>query len=332
VLVVGGAGYIGSETVRTLQAAGRDVVVLDNLADGGDARAVPGVPLVQADVRDQATVRAAVLDHGVDSVIHFAAHKAAGESMDQPSRYFENNVAGTIALLGVLEECRVRKLVFSSTCAVYGTPTTLPVDEHHRLAPESPYGESKLLVERMLAWYDRRCALRSVSLRYFNAAGASAGGDFGEDWRVSLNLIPLVMKAALGRSPDVQVFGTDYETRDGTAIRDYVHVADLADAHIRALTRLDDDGESAIVNLGTGQGSSVLEVLASAQRAAGMEIPVVYAPRRAGDPVAVYADNTYAHDLLGWIPAHDLDAITDSAWRWHSGHPDGYSSARGADG
>lgn len=321
----GGAGYIGSETVRHLRTLGRDVVVVDTL-ETGDARAVPGVPLIRCDVRDKATVRRTVRDHEVDSVIHFAAYKAAGESMEQPSRHFDNNVGATIALLSVLDEFGVRKLVFSSSCAVYGTPKVLPVDEDHPVAPESPYGESKLLAERMLSWYRRCRGMASANLRYFNAAGASLDGSHGEDWRTELNLIPIVMKAALGRGPDVKVFGTAYDTPDGTAVRDYVHVADLADAHARALVLLDDTGQSAVVNLGTGKPSSVFEVLEVARSVSGVDIPVMHAPRRPGDPVAVYADNRHAAALLGWQPRYGLQAIIESAWQWHSRHPDGYSS------
>lgn len=326
VLVTGGAGYIGSETVRTLQAAGRDVVVIDTL-EFGDVRAIPGVPMVQCDIRDTDAVRTVVRDHGVDAVVHFGAYKAAGESMELPGRYFQNNVAATIALLDVLDECDVSRFVFSSSCAVYGTPTVLPVDEDHPFGPESPYGESKLLVERMLAWYDRCRDRRSVSLRYFNASGASRDSRFGEDWITTLNLVPLVMKAALGRLPAVKVFGTDYDTPDGSAIRDYVHVTDLADAHIRAIAYLENGGGTTAVNLGTGTGSSVLEVIEATRRLSGAEVPVELAPRRLGDPVAVYADNRAAREVLGWEPQYGLDDIIDSAWRWHSTHPDGYSGS-----
>jgi UDP-glucose-4-epimerase GalE len=324
VLVTGGAGYIGSQTVRQLRAAGRDVVVLDSLEFGYRA-SVPGVPVVEADIADVASVARTVEEHGVDAVVHFAAYKAAGESMEAPARYFGNNVAKSAALLETLDQCGVRRFVFSSSCSVYGTPTVLPVDESHPLAPESPYAESKLIVERMLGWYDRCRDLRSVSLRYFNAAGATPEGDFGEDWRVTLNLIPLVMKAAAGRTPDVKVFGTDYDTHDGTAIRDYIHVIDLADAHVRAIELLEHGGASTTLNLGTGRGSSVLEVIDAAARASGREIPVEKQGRRAGDPVAVYADNRRAVDVLRWKPRYELDQIVQHAWRWHSTHPDGYA-------
>ncbi len=325
VLVTGGAGYIGSQTVRHLQAAGRDVVVLDSM-EFGHRGSVPGVPIVEADIADSDTVARTVREHGVDAVIHFAAYKAAGESMELPGRYFDNNVVKTVALLATLDACDVRRVVFSSSCSVYGTPTILPVDEQHPLAPESPYAESKLIVERMLSWYDKCRDTGSVSLRYFNAAGATLDGQFGEDWGLTLNLVPLVMKAAVGITPDVKVFGTDYDTPDGTAIRDYVHVIDLADAHVRAIDHLERGGHSTVVNLGTGEGSSVLEVIYVANRVSGREIPVEKLGRRAGDPVAVYADLRRARDVLGWTPQFGIDEIIESAWKWHSSHPNGYES------
>jgi UDP-glucose-4-epimerase GalE len=325
ILVTGGAGYIGSQTVRELQRDGRDVVVLDSM-EFGHSDAVPGVPLVVADIADRDVVTSTVAEHGVDSVIHFAAYKAAGESVEQPARYFDNNVARTAAFLDTLDRAGVRRVVFSSSCSVYGSPSQLPVDESHSLAPESPYAESKLMVERMLAWYDSTRDLRSVSLRYFNAAGAEHDGSHGEDWRVTVNLVPLVMKAALGVAPAIRVFGTDYDTPDGTAIRDYVHVVDLADAHIKAIDHLAAGGDSTIVNLGTGRGSSVFEVIDVARRVSGREIPTIEEGRRTGDPVAVYADLQRAADVLDWRPKYALDEIISSAWKWHSTHPDGYSS------
>jgi UDP-glucose-4-epimerase GalE len=323
ILVTGGAGYIGSQAVRDLRRAGREVVVLDSL-EFGHPGAVPGVPLVVADIADSDAVASTVREHGVDSVIHFAAYKAAGESVELPGRYFDNNVAKSAALLDTLDACKVRTIVFSSSCSVYGTPSQLPVDESHPLAPESPYAESKLMVEKMLSWYDTSRATRSVSLRYFNAAGADLDGAHGEDWRVTLNLVPLVMKAAVGSTPDIKVFGTDYDTPDGTAIRDYVHVVDLADAHVRAIDYLQRGGASTVVNLGTGRGSSVLEVIDVARQVSGREIPIDKLGRRAGDPVAVYADLRRAADVLGWQAQYGLDVIIESAWRWHSTHPDGY--------
>ncbi|HYI60961.1 MAG TPA: UDP-glucose 4-epimerase GalE [Acidimicrobiales bacterium] len=326
VLVTGGAGYIGAHTARLLRERGRDVVVLDSL-EGGRPEATLGAPLVVGDIADADLVRATVEEHGVEAIIHFAAYKAAGESMEQPGRYFANNVGKANALFDAARAVGVDRVVFSSTCAVYGTPQGLPVAEDHPLAPENPYAESKRMVEQMLRWYSELHGMRSVSLRYFNAAGASADGRIGEDWTVTLNLVPLVMKAALGRIPQVTVFGTDYPTRDGTGVRDYVHVEDLADAHVRALDHLEAGGETTHVNLGTGVGSTVREVLDMAREVSGVDIPSADAPRRPGDAAEIYGDNRRALDLLGWRPDRDLRTILTSAWAWHSSHPDGYDTA-----
>lgn len=323
ILVTGAAGYIGSHTARLLSESGREVIGLDSL-ERGHRSALGAVPLEVADVADASALRRVVEGNSVDAVVHFAAYKAAGESMSQPGRYFHNNVAGTNAMLEVLAEAGVSQVVFSSTCAVYGSASVLPVDESAPIHPESPYGESKALVERMLGWYDACHGTRSVRLRYFNAAGAWPDGSIGEDWDGALNLVPLAMKALLGASAALTVFGTDYPTGDGTTVRDYVHVMDLARAHVAALDYLGGGGQSVAVNLGTGTGSSVLEVLAAAGRAAGREVPHRDGPRRPGDPVALYADNRRASEVLGWTPRHDLDEIVASAWAWHSTHPGGY--------
>ncbi|MHB1535244.1 MAG: UDP-glucose 4-epimerase GalE, partial [Acidimicrobiales bacterium] len=304
---------------------GHDVVVFDSM-EFGHPEAIGDVPLVVGDIADDRLVAATVATHAVDAVVHFAAYKAAGESMQDPGRYFANNVAGTARLIESLHRRGVARLVFSSSCAVYGTPDRLPVGEDQAIRPESPYGESKALVERMLHWYDRCHGMRSVSLRYFNAAGASDDGTFGEDSAVTMNLVPLTMHALLGRRPPLQVFGTDYPTPDGTAIRDYVHVDDLADAHLRALEYLAGGGDTTALNVGTGTGSSVREVVAAAGAAAGRPVPTQDAPRRAGDPVGLYADNTRVREVLGWSPKRDLSDIVASAWRWHSTHPTGYAS------
>lgn len=322
VLVTGGAGYIGSHTARLLGQRGRDVVVLDSLEQGRRG-AVLDAPLVVGDIADAELVTSTIEEHGITSIIHFAAYKAAGESMEQPGRYFANNVGKANALFDAARAAGVDKVVFSSTCAVYGTPRHLPVDEAHALAPESPYAESKRMTEQVLRWYSDLHGVRSVSLRYFNAAGAASDGLLGEDWTVTLNLVPLVMKAALGRIPGLTVLGTDYPTRDGTGVRDYVHVEDLADAHVRALDYLDEGGGTTAVNLGTGVGSTVREVLDVAREVSGRDIPSVDAPRRPGDPAEVYGDNRRALDLLGWRPDRDLRTILTSAWQWHSAHPDG---------
>jgi UDP-glucose 4-epimerase len=326
VLVTGGAGYIGSHTLRALTARGRSAVVLDDLS-AGHAEAVLDAPLVEGSVQDRDLVRRLVDEHEVDAVIHFAALKAAGESMEQAARYLSANTGGTLALLETLVEAGVRRFVFSSTAAVYGEPQRLPVDEDHPTNPTNPYGESKLLVERSLAWLDRCHGFRSVALRYFNAAGASSDGVIGEDFSVTLNLVPVLMKSMLRKRPTLEVYGTDYPTPDGTAIRDYVHVEDLAEAHVLALDHLERGGTSEIVNLGTGLGSSVLEVIAAAERASGGEVPREYRPRRPGDPARLVADNTKAAAVLGWRPTRGLDDIVASAWQWHSTHPDGFTRA-----
>jgi len=325
VLVTGGAGYIGSHTVRALRDQGHDVVVLDSL-EYGHPEAVLGAPLVVGDVADRALVQRVIGEQAVDAVVHFAAYKAAGESMEVPERYFENNVARSAEFLAALVAANVRSIVFSSTCAVYGTPRTLPVDETHPTGPESPYGESKRIVEQMLRWFDECHDLRSVSLRYFNAAGASADGLIGEDNPRPLNLVPLAMQAALGQLPVLTINGTDYPTPDGTTIRDYIHVDDLATAHVRALGYLGSGGETTVVNVGTGRGASTREVVEGTKRVSGVDFATQDGPRRPGDPTEVYADNRRARELLGWEPRHDLEDILDSAWAWHTSHPKGYAS------
>ncbi len=325
ILVTGGAGYIGSHAVRLLGDRGRDVVVLDNMEFGHRA-AVGDVPLVVADIADHGTVAHVVRQYGINSVMHFAGYKAPGESMDRPGRYFHNNISKSAAFLETLRRAGVGRLVFSSSCAVYGTPERVPVGEDAPIRPESPYGESKATVERLLSWYDHCHGFRSISLRYFNAAGAWPDGSIGEDWSLTLNLVPLVMKAAARRRGPLLVFGSDYPTPDGTAIRDYVHVVDLAEAHLRALELLESGGGTTVVNLGTGVGSSVLEVLKAAERVVGRAVPYELAPRRAGDPIALFAEDRRSRELLGWETDFDLDSIVASAWAWHSTHLDGYGN------
>ncbi|MGD9703377.1 MAG: UDP-glucose 4-epimerase GalE [Acidimicrobiia bacterium] len=325
VLVTGGAGYIGSHTVRKLVERGDEVVVLDSLRTGHPA-AVSGCPLVVGTVGDAALVARVLQDHDVTSVIHFAGLKNPGESMEQPGLYFRENVTGTLTLLDAAADAGIHAFVFSSSCSVYGNPTSLPVDESAPRRPESPYGQSKQMGEDLLAWFDRCRGVRSISLRYFNASGAAADASIGETWDQTQNLIPLVIAAALGRRGPVKVFGTDYPTPDGTAIRDYVHVDDLADAHLRALDHLTAGGTTTAVNLGSGTGSSVSEVLAATAAVSGQSVPCEHTGRRPGDPAAVFADNSYASELLGWRPTHDLDEIVASAWKWHSTHPNGYAT------
>ncbi len=319
ILVTGGAGYIGSHTVRALREAGRDVVVLDSL-EFGSRDAVGDAPLVVGDVADGELVRATCREYGVTQVVHFAAYKAVGESMEQPHRYFRNNVAGSADLIDACRAQGADQFVFSSSCSVYGTPDRVPVDEAAPIRPESVYAETKAMVERILHWYGQIGAMRSVSLRYFNAAGASFDGSIGEDWADSQNLIPLALKALLLGDRTLQVYGADYDTPDGTCIRDYIHVVDLADAHVRALDYLAAGGDTVAVNVGTGVGSSVLEVLDAVASSAGMEVPHEIAGRRAGDPVATFADPAFAESTLGWRSRYGLDEIVESAYRWHRSH------------
>ena len=326
VLVTGGAGYIGSHTVRLLRSLGRDVVVLDSMETGHEA-ALLGTPLVVGDAGDRELVRRIVRERGVDSVIHFAGYKNAGESMQVPAKYFENNVVATARLLEAIQGTAVRSFVFSGSCSVYGNPTELPVSERAPLQPESPYGQSKLVAEQLIRWHGTVHGLRWMSLRYFNAAGASDDAAIGEDINATLNLVPLVMKATLGLRPPVQVFGTDFPTPDGTCVRDYIHVEDLAAGHLRALDHLTAGGASGVVNLGTGTGSSVRAVIAVTEEVSGRTVPVEYVARRPGDPAAVWADNRHAAEVLGWTPTRDLHSIISSAWRWHSQRPQGYANA-----
>ena len=315
VLVTGGAGYIGSHTVRLLASQGRDVVVLDSL-ELGDKSRLGSVPIFQGDINDERIIEKICRKHDITDVVHFAAYKAVGESMDQPLRYYNNNVAGTIALVRSLLSNGVNRIVFSSSAAVYGNPESVPVTEESALRPESVYAETKSVVERFLSSCDA-IGLRSVSLRYFNAAGASADASIGEDWSMSQNLVPLVMKAILGFSGPLNVFGNDYPTPDGTCIRDYIHVDDLADAHIKALDYLSTGGKSLACNVGTGKGTSVLDVLNLAEQVSGRKVPYNIVGRRSGDPVSVYADPTLIRALLGWKATRDVRDIISSAWNWH---------------
>lgn len=314
VLVTGGAGYIGSVTAETLIAAGHHVTVLDNLSHG-HRDLVPGqATFVHGRVDDRDALDAA-LAGGCDGCLHFAALIEAGESMAEPERFFTDNTAATLTLLRRLVEAGVPRFVLSSTAAVYGEPAGVPVDESAPTAPTNVYGESKLLIERALWWLAERRGLAAAALRYFNAAGATATR--GEDHDPETHLVPLVLAAAAGRRGAVSVFGDDYPTRDGTCVRDFVHVADLADAHVRTVERLA-LGQALACNLGTGSGATVREVIAAAERVTGLSVPTVAAPRRDGDPAALVASNDRARQRLGWTPARsDLDTIIGSAWQWH---------------
>lgn len=328
VLVTGGAGYIGSHAAKALTGAGHAVVVLDDLS-AGHVEATRGLPLVQARVHDTAAVRAALVDHRIDAVMHFAAWLAVGESVRDPGKYFENNFVGTLRLLEAMQAEGVTRLVFSSTCAVYGEPQALPLTEGHPTAPVNAYGESKLAVERALACFDTAHGLKSIALRYFNAAGADPDGELGEDHDPEVHLIPLAIAAARGHG-ELKVFGQDYPTPDGTCLRDYVHVADLADAHVLALAALEAGASSTRYNVGTGRPWSVKEVIDTVGRVVGSPVAWSSAPRRDGDPSALYAASTRAQTELGWRPSRsDLETIVSHAAAWHTAHPGGYRSHAG---
>jgi len=318
ILIVGGAGYIGSQTAKAVARAGLEPVVLDNLVYGHRWAARWG-PLVQGDIGDRAVLDRVFAEHRVTAVIHFAAYAYVGESVEHPRKYFHNNVVGTLALLDALVDHGIRDIVFSSTCATYGEPVTVPMAEDHPQKPINPYGESKLAVERILHWYQRAYALRYAALRYFNAAGADPEGEIGEDHDPETHLIPLAIGAALRRAPELKIFGTDYPTPDGTAIRDYIHVADLADAHLLALGRLQQGDVALALNLGTGTGHSVREVVASIEKISGRKVPRVEVDRRAGDPPSLIADASAAKERLGWRPKYaELDSIVEHAFRWQA--------------
>ena len=315
VLIVGGAGYIGSQTAKAVAAAGMEPVVFDNLVYGHEW-AVKWGPLVRGDLADRALLVDVMKRHQVDAVIHFAAYAYVGESVTNPRKYFGNNVAGTLSLLDAMLDAGVRDVVFSSTCATYGEPVRVPIDEQHPQSPVNPYGETKLAIERALFWYQRAYPLRFAALRYFNAAGADPDGEIGEDHDPETHLIPLAIEAALGGKA-LEIYGTDYPTPDGTAIRDYIHVQDLADAHVAALDRLSGGAARLFVNLGTGRGHSVREVIAAVEKVSGLKVPAREAGRRAGDPPELVADARLAADLLGWtarLPA--IETIVEHAWRW----------------
>jgi UDP-arabinose 4-epimerase len=318
VLVTGGAGYVGSHTAKVLARAGYRVVVYDNLSRGY-REAVRWGPFEEGDLHDTQRVQEVLRRHQIGAVLHFAALAYVGESMQQPELYFHNNVVGTLSLLNAMRAAEVRKLVFSSTCAVYGTPQTVPIEESNPKAPENPYGESKLVVEQALGWEGACHGLQWVALRYFNAAGCDADGEIGEDHSPETHLIPSLLEAALGRRPACPIFGDDYPTPDGTCIRDYVHVTDLGAAHVLALNYLEQGGASTQVNLGTGHGYSVKQILAAAEQAAGRPIPIVQQPRRPGDPPKLVAAAGKAQTMLGWKPEHSsIENILATAWRWAS--------------
>jgi len=319
ILVVGGAGYIGSVCAQLLLDGGHEVTVFDNLSEGHRAAIDSRAEFIKCDLEDRESVERLLVRRQPEAVMHFAANALVGESMENPSKYFRNNVANGVNLLDAMIAAGARKLIFSSTCAIFGPPDRVPIDESMPARPINPYGESKLAFEKILRWYDEIHGLKFVSLRYFNAAGASE--KFGEDHRVETHLIPNVLKVALGEKTHVEIFGTDYETPDGTCIRDYIHIIDLAQAHILAL----DASQSGYYNLGTGGGSSVREVIDACRKVTGRKIDIVEKPRRAGDPPRLIASSQKIKSELGWQPQfQDLDVIIESAWKWHQKFPRGY--------
>ena len=319
ILVTGGAGYIGSVCTELLLDEGHELTVFDNLSEGNRAAVDKRAAFIEGDLQDRQSVTAALSKSTAEGVMHFAASALVGESMKNPSKYFRNNVANGLNLLDAMVEKKVPRFVFSSTCAIFGPPERVPIDETLPTRPINPYGESKLAFEKVMRWYDEIHGLRFVSLRYFNAAGASK--NFGEDHHVETHLIPNVLKVALGQAPHVEIFGTDYDTPDGTCIRDYIHIIDLARAHILALQ----SGQSAFYNLGTGGGSSVREVIETARKITGRKIDIVEKPRRPGDPPRLIASSEKIKGELGWNPQfQSLDAIIESAWKWHQKFPRGY--------
>ena len=326
VLILGGAGYIGSHTALELVRGGADVVVADNLITGHKSAVPKGARFYKGDIRDIDFLDGLFSKEKIDAVIHFAAFSLVGESVKEPLKYYDNNLCGTKTLLEAMVKHRVDKIVFSSTAAVYGEPENIPILEGDRTCPTNPYGETKLAMEKMFKWSAEAYGLRYVSLRYFNACGADESGNIGEAHSPESHLIPLILQVPNGKRESISIFGTDYDTPDGTCIRDYIHVTDLAAAHILAVNYLKDGGESDIFNLGNGVGYSVRGVIETARKITGHPIPATEAERRAGDPARLVASSGKAKKVLGWKPVHDsLEEIIASAWRWHKNHPDGYS-------
>ena len=324
ILVLGGAGYIGSHTVHELIDAGRDVVVIDNLLTGFVQAVHPKARFYEADIRDRTALDTIFEKEEIDGVIHFAASSQVGESMADPLKYYDNNVGGTIVLLQAMVAHGIDKIVFSSTAATYGEPESIPIMESDRTQPTNCYGETKLAMEKIMGWVGQAHGLKSVALRYFNAAGALESGTIGEAHGPETHLIPLILQVPNGQREFIGVFGNDYPTKDGTCVRDYIHVSDLAQAHIKAIDYLIAGGESDVFNLGSGQGFTVNEMIEVARKVTGHPIPVKVSPRRAGDPAQLIASSEMARRVLGWKPELDsVEAIMSSAWRWHQGIPRG---------
>ncbi|WP_366247729.1 UDP-glucose 4-epimerase GalE [Terribacillus aidingensis] len=327
VLVTGGAGYIGSHAVAMLLEKGHEAVIIDNIITGHAAAADKNAIFYEGDLRDAAFLDDVFTKEKVDAVVHFAASSLVGESVEDPLKYFGNNVYGMQVLLETMRKHEVKKIVFSSTAATYGDTNVVPLTEDLDTNPESPYGESKLMMEKMMKWCDGAYGIKFVSLRYFNVGGAHPSGQIGEDHRPESHLIPIILQTALGQREHISIFGDDYPTEDGTCIRDYIHVVDLIDAHLLALDYLDKGGESDIFNLGSSQGFSVKELIDVAREVTGKEIPAKVGPRRAGDPAVLIASSAKAKEVLGWNPSRtDMKDIIGDAWRWHQNRPNGYDA------
>ena len=325
ILVCGGAGYIGSHAVHALVEKGEQVVIVDNLQTGHRGALNPAAKFYEGDIRDAALLDKIFTENKIEAVIHFAANSLVGESMEKPLLYFNNNVYGMQVLLEAMVRHGVDKIVFSSTAATYGEPKRVPIHEDDETCPTNTYGETKLTMEKMMKWVSRANGVRYVSLRYFNAAGALPDGSIGEDHKTETHLIPLILQVPTGRRDHITVFGDDYPTPDGTCLRDYIHVVDLADAHVLALEYLRKGGASDIFNLGNGQGFSVKEMIAAAEKATGRSIKVEIGARRAGDPAQLIASSEKARAVLGWKPQFtDVEQVIGTAWKWHESHPHGY--------
>ncbi len=325
ILVCGGAGYIGSHTVKELLDKGYEVVVVDSLETGHKKAVDERAALCIGNISDGAFLENVFTKHNIDAVIDFAAYSLVGESVKEPAKYFENNVGGTLSLLSKMREHNVKYIVFSSTAATYGEPENIPILESDRTLPTNPYGESKLCVEKILRWFDEAYGIKYSVLRYFNAAGAHKSGTIGEDHFPESHLIPIILQVALGKREFIGVFGDDYPTEDGTCIRDYIHVTDLANAHILSLEKTMEENKSRTYNLGNGKGFSVKEVIEMTRKVTGKDIPEKVEPRRAGDPSVLIASSEKIIKELGWQPQYNtLEKIIDSAWQWHKNHPNGF--------
>lgn len=326
ILVLGGAGYIGSHTVYELIENGEDVAIIDNLQTGHIKAVHPKARFYKGDIRNREFLDSVFAKEKIDAVIHFAAYSLVGESMEKPLKYYENNLCGTKILLDSMVANGINKIVFSSTAATYGEPESLPILETDKTEPTNPYGETKLAMEKMFKWVGRAHNINFVSLRYFNACGAHVSGEIGEDHAVETHLIPLILQVPNNKREHIYIFGDDYNTKDGTCIRDYIHVTDLAQAHILAVKYLRNGGNSDIFNLGNGIGFSVKEVIETARKVTGHPIPAQISPRRAGDPAKLIASSNKARKILGWKPGHaELEEIIATAWNWHKKHPNGYN-------